>query len=66
MLNARPSRRAVESDPQDSPILRAALCAGADYLITNDRYFMALDSYERVPIGSTNKYLRIVREFGTK
>ena len=32
------SRHVVPQDPADSPILRAALAAGVDYLVTNDAH----------------------------
>ena len=36
------SRHTVPRDPADSEILRTALQAGADYLVTNDRHLLAL------------------------
>jgi predicted nucleic acid-binding protein len=44
------SRHAVRTDPADSPILRAALACGADYLVTNDRHLLELDPYEGLRI----------------
>ena len=34
------SRHRVPGDPDDSPILQAALAAGADYLVTNDTHLL--------------------------
>src|SRR4051812_34299352 len=42
------SRHGVAGDPKDSPILQAALAAGVDYLVTNDRHLLSLDPYESV------------------
>src|SRR5439155_15028017 len=46
MVTAPPSRHAVRTDPHDSPILRAALRCGADFLVTNDRHLLELNPYE--------------------
>lgn len=58
------SRHAVERDPQDSPILRAALTCGADYLVTNDRHLLTLDPYEGIEVVSMDQYLRIIEVQG--
>jgi putative PIN family toxin of toxin-antitoxin system len=44
------SRHEVESDVADTPILQAAVVAGVDYLVTNDRHLLDLDPYEGVRI----------------
>ena len=44
------SRHRVPTDPNDSPILQAALTAGADYLVTNDADFLGLSPYEGLRI----------------
>jgi putative PIN family toxin of toxin-antitoxin system len=59
-----PSRHAVPGDPHDSPILRAALACGADYLVTNDRHLLELNPCEGVEIVSMDRYLHIIREQG--
>src|SRR5207302_626031 len=46
------SRHEVPQDPKDSLILRAALEASADYLVTNDQHLLALHPYEGVRIVS--------------
>ena len=58
------SRHAVPKDPADSPILRAALTAGVDYLVTNDTHLLALDPYEGLRIISMNAYCERLREEG--
>ncbi len=58
------SRHAVPGDPADSPILRAALAAGADYLVTNDAHLLALDPYEGLRIVSMDRYYRMLRDGG--
>jgi predicted nucleic acid-binding protein len=50
------SRHAVPDDPADSPILRAALSAGADYLVTNDRHLLRMGPYESLRIISLRNY----------
>jgi putative PIN family toxin of toxin-antitoxin system len=59
-----PSRHAVPGDPNDSPILRAALACGADYLATNDRHLLALNPCEGLKIVSMDRYMFIIREQG--
>jgi putative PIN family toxin of toxin-antitoxin system len=44
------SRHEVMNDPADSPILRSALAAGADYLASYDQHLLALDPYEGLRI----------------
>lgn len=64
LVTPPPSRHAVRRDPQDSPILRAALACGADYLVTNDRHLLELNPYEGIAIVSMDRYLQIIRERG--
>lgn len=52
----RRSRHAVPDDPADSPILRAAVDAGTDYLVTNDTHLLDLHPYEGVRIISMTEY----------
>lgn len=42
LLSPGPSRHSVPADPDDSPILQAALTASADYLVTNDTDLLTL------------------------
>jgi putative PIN family toxin of toxin-antitoxin system len=58
------SRHGVPQDPADSPILRAALAAGADYLVTNDAHLLALDPYEGLRIVSMKAYYQLLRDGG--
>jgi len=59
-----PSRHVVPEDPEDSPILRAALHAGADFLVTNDHHLLALDPYEGLRIVSMSGYHDFLRNEG--
>ena len=59
-----PSRHDVPDDPNDGPILRAALHAGVDYLVTNDRHSLALDPYEGLRIISIGAYEAVLRHRG--
>ena len=64
-VEARASRHEVPQDATDSPILRAALAAGADYLVTNDRHLLALNPYESLRIVSISDYRQILRAEGS-
>lgn len=55
-----PSRHEVPDDPADSPILRAALQAGVDYLVTNDKQLLKLHPYEGLRITSMTGYYRLL------
>jgi putative PIN family toxin of toxin-antitoxin system len=57
-----PSRHSVPQDDSDSAILRTALRAGADYLVSNDRHLLALHPYESIQIVSMADYRRILEE----
>ena len=50
------SRHVVPQDLQDTPVLRAALAAGVDYLVTNDRHLLSLNPYESLRIVSMTEY----------
>ena len=56
------SRHRVPGDPDDSPILQAALAAGADYLVTNDTDLLALSGYEGLRILSMSDYYRLLED----
>jgi putative PIN family toxin of toxin-antitoxin system len=58
------SRHVVPDDPKDSPILKAALAAGSDYLVTNDGHLLSLDPYESLRIVSLADYGRLLRGAG--
>jgi predicted nucleic acid-binding protein len=58
------SRHEVPDDPNDSPILRAALAAGADLLVTNDADLLKLHPYEGLRIISMTDYLRLLEDEG--
>lgn len=55
------SRHRVPGDPNDSPILQAALAAGADFLITNDTDLLSLSPYEGLRILSMSDYYRLLQ-----
>ena len=64
LVEPRPSRHEVPQDPNDSPILRAALEAGADYLVTNDAHLLKLDPYEGLRIVSMTDYYQLLIQEG--
>ena len=63
-VTERPARHEVPNDPADSPILRGALEAGADYLVTNDRHLLALNPYEGLRIISMSDYYKLLDNEG--
>jgi len=54
------SRHQVPGDSADSPILAAALAAGADLLVTNDTHLLALHPYQGLRIISMTDYHRLL------
>lgn len=64
MIEPGASRHEVPLDLADTPILRAAIAAGVDYLITNDRHLLGLDPYEGVRIVSMTDYREILVNAG--
>lgn len=59
-----PSRHAVPRDPADGDVLRTALRAGSDYLVTNDRHLLALHPYEGVRIVTMAEFRRALEDQG--
>lgn len=62
--DAPPSRHEVPADPNDSPILRSAIDAGADYLVTDDRHLLAMHPYEGIRILSMRDFAALLRAEG--
>ena len=60
MVEPGASRHDVPKDVKDTPILRAALDAGADYLVTNDRHLLDLNPYEGLRIVSMTDYHQLL------
>lgn len=58
------SRHEVPADAGDSPILQAALAAGADFLVTNDADLLSLSPYEGLRILSMSDYYRLLQDRG--
>lgn len=54
----------VPDDPNDSPILQAALTCGADYLVTNDRHLLSMDPFRGLRIISMDEYLHVLNNLG--
>lgn len=54
----------VPGDPNDTPILRAALAAGVDYLVTRDAKLLALNPTESIRIITLTDYLHILQDHG--
>ena len=64
MVNVAPSRHVVPGDPADDSILRAALIAGVDYLVTRDSHLLSLDPYEKLRVVSLASYYQLLEENG--
>ena len=64
MVDPGTSRHGVSEDIKDTPILRAALDAGVDYLVTNDHHLLALNPYEGLKIVSMAEYLSLLQSEG--
>jgi putative PIN family toxin of toxin-antitoxin system len=62
IVEPAPSRHQVPEDPDDSPILQAALAAGADFLVTNDADLLSLSPYEGLRILSMSDYYRLLQD----
>jgi predicted nucleic acid-binding protein len=58
------TKHRVPGDEDDTPILRAAVWAGVDYLVTRDAKILALNPVEGVRIISLTDYLRILQSHG--
>lgn len=58
------SRHRVHADPKDGHILRAAVEAGVDYLVSNDKRLLRLHPYEGIEILSLNQFERLLRDQG--
>jgi predicted nucleic acid-binding protein len=60
----RASRHQVPGDPDDSPILQAALAGGIDYLVTNDRHLLEISPYEGLQAISMTVYYQLLVQHG--
>ena len=58
------SRHTVLSDLNDSPILRTAIGAGVDYLVTDDRHLLQMHPYEGIHILSMRDFAELLRAQG--
>jgi putative PIN family toxin of toxin-antitoxin system len=54
------SRHEVREDATDSPVLRAAVAAGADLLVANDTHLVKLNPYEGLRIISMTQYFELL------
>lgn len=64
LVEPAPSRHRVPDDPDDSPILQAALAAGVDYLISNDAHLLSLTPYHGLRIVSIAEYRLLLENLG--
>ena len=64
LVDVPASRHTVPGDPADSPVLAAALAAGADLLVTNDPHLLAINPYEGLRIISMSDYFQLLVDAG--
>jgi putative PIN family toxin of toxin-antitoxin system len=64
IVEAPPSRHRVPADANDSPILVAAITAGADYLVTNDLHLLSMNPYEGMRIVSMHTFYAFLENEG--
>jgi putative PIN family toxin of toxin-antitoxin system len=50
LSGTRPAHGAVPADPDDEPIIAAALEADADYIVSDDKHLLQLDAYQGIRI----------------
>ncbi len=60
VVDSPSTRHRVPLDPKDSPVLRAALAAGADLLVSNDTHLLALNPYQGLRIISMTAYFDLL------
>lgn len=58
------SQQSVPGDPDDTPILNAAMATNADYLVTRDRHLLSLVQVESLRIVTLADYLDVLRARG--
>jgi putative PIN family toxin of toxin-antitoxin system len=61
LVNPPAPRHSVPADPADSAILQAAIAAGVDLLITNDKHLLALNPYEGIRLISMTDYIDLLK-----
>ena len=59
LVSASESRHLVPGDDADTPVLRASLACGADYLVTNDRHLLALNPYQGLRVVSISDFAQV-------
>ncbi len=53
--------RVVTEDPDDDVVLACAVAGNAEYIVSRDRHLLRLDTYQGIPIISTEAFARILR-----
>jgi predicted nucleic acid-binding protein len=61
LVNPPASRHSVPADPADNAILQAAIAAGVDLLVTNDKHLLALNPYEGIRVISMTDYIDLLK-----
>jgi len=64
LIDEPDSRHRVISDAKDSPILRAAVSAGADYLVSDDKHFLEMGRYQGIQILSMKQFAAVLKNEG--
>lgn len=56
--------KVVLADPDDDPIIAAALQCGAGYIVSEDRHLLALDAFQGIRIMTRDDFLRELDRLG--
>lgn len=60
MVEPAPDVHGIAEDDEDDLVLATAVAASADYLVTGDRYLLALTSFAGIPIVSARELLDVI------
>ncbi len=54
----------IHADPDDNKFIDCAFCSNADYLVTNDKHFLALKNVEfpKINVINIDEFMNILRE----
>lgn len=66
VVNVGSTRHKVDRDPNDTPILEAALIAGVDFIVTFDGDLLTMDPYEGIDIVTAGRLLTYMRQSGLR
>ena len=64
IVHDTPTGHIVPHDPDDSPILQAALRASVDFLVSNDTHLLKIRRYQGIQIISLSEYYQLLVDEG--